>query len=185
MGARLINSNFSKRHKKVMDLDVKVLTEENIEQYMDLRLEGLKNTPEAFGSSYEEEILYSKQNMLKRLNEENVTVFGAYEEGRLLGVVSLLFETHSKLKHRSRIFGFYIDDRYRNSGIGRSLIKRAVDEARKTESIEQIYLNVVTTHFIAKRLYKSLGFHSYAIEKKALKVDDKYFDEELMVLFLN
>jgi len=166
-------------------LDIIVLTEENIDQYMDLRLEGLKNTPEAFGSSYEEEIMYSKQNMLKRLEQENVTVFGAYEEGRLLGVVSLLFENHSKMKHRARIFGFYVDDRFRNSGIGRALVKRAIDESRKAGFIEQIYLSVVTTHFIAKRLYKSLGFHPYAVEKRALKVDKKYFDEELMVLFLH
>lgn len=166
-------------------MEIKLLTEENIDQYMDLRIEGLKNTPEAFGSSYEEEIMYSKQNMLKRLNQENVQVFGAYEEGRLLGVVSLLFESHSKMKHRARVFGFYIDDRYRNSGIGRGLIKRAIDEARKMGFIEQLYLSVVTTHFIAKRLYKSLGFQTYAIEKRALKVDDKYYDEELMVLFFN
>jgi len=168
----------------VSKLEIRILTEDHIEQYMDLRLEGLKNTPEAFGSSYEEEILYSKQNMLKRLRDDNVRVFGGYEDERLLGVVSLLFETHTKMKHRSRIFGFYIDERYRNSGIGRNLIIRAIEEARKTGIVEQIYLSVVTTHFIAKRLYKSLGFQPYAIEKRALKVDGKYFDEELMVLFL-
>jgi len=173
-----------KQLNEVLKVDIKILNKDHIDQYMTLRLDGLKNTPEAFGSSYEEEILYSKQNMLKRLTDENVTVFGGYEDGRLLAVVSLLFETHTKMKHRSRIFGFYIDERYRNSGIGRSLIKKAIDEVRKTGFVEQIYLSVVTNHFIAKRLYKSLGFHPYALEKKALKVDGKYYDEELMVLFL-
>ncbi|WP_433960732.1 GNAT family N-acetyltransferase [Bacillus zhangzhouensis] len=42
-------------------------------------------------------------------------------------------------------------------------------------------LIVVTTNL----LYRSVGFESYAVEEKALNMNDTYVDEEKMVLFLS
>ncbi|WP_317935242.1 GNAT family N-acetyltransferase [Sporosarcina aquimarina] len=47
-----------------------------------------------------------------------------------------------------------------------------------------MYITVVTTNSTAKKLYTSLGFEKFGTEKRALKVDGDYFDEDLMVLFL-
>jgi RimJ/RimL family protein N-acetyltransferase len=46
-------------------------------------------------------------------------------------------------------------------------------------------LSVVTTNEKAIALYKSLGFITYGMEPKALKLQGQYWDEELMVLALN
>ena len=46
----------------------------------------------------------------------------------------------------------------------------------------QIYLAVAAKNEGAKALYKSLGFTSYAYEKRALQVDGEFIDEEHMVL---
>jgi RimJ/RimL family protein N-acetyltransferase len=46
----------------------------------------------------------------------------------------------------------------------------------------QIYLAVAAKNEGAKVLYKSLGFTSYAYEKRALQVDGEFIDEEHMVL---
>jgi RimJ/RimL family protein N-acetyltransferase len=42
----------------------------------------------------------------------------------------------------------------------------------------------VTTNDPAKRLYSSLGFKVFGKDKRAIKLDNAYFDEDLMVLFL-
>lgn len=60
----------------------------------------------------------------------------------------------------------------------------ALQKANNLEGIEQIYLTVVTKNEIAKRLYSSMGFEVFGTEKKALKCDHAYFDEDQMVLFL-
>ena len=50
--------------------------------------------------------------------------------------------------------------------------------------MEQIMLAVGTTRDAAVKLYRSLGFESYGCERRALKIGDRYIDEEYMVLFV-
>jgi RimJ/RimL family protein N-acetyltransferase len=52
------------------------------------------------------------------------------------------------------------------------------------EGIEQINLLVATTQTAAKGLYESLGFRSFGCEQRALKIGERYVDEEHMVLHL-
>ncbi|WP_316246610.1 GNAT family N-acetyltransferase [Sutcliffiella horikoshii] len=58
----------------------------------------------------------------------------------------------------------------------------AINKAKELEKIEQIYLAVTAGNEPAKRLYTSLGFVTYGIDRNGLKIEDTYFDEELMVL---
>jgi RimJ/RimL family protein N-acetyltransferase len=45
-------------------------------------------------------------------------------------------------------------------------------------------LTVVSDNHPAKRLYESLGFETYGVERRALKYNGQYYDEDLMVLWL-
>ena len=52
----------------------------------------------------------------------------------------------------------------------------------RPQLLDQLHAVVVTTNLAARRLYARLGFRPYGIEPRALKVDDDYFDQELLVL---
>ncbi len=59
------------------------------------------------------------------------------------------------------------------------------DMARAAQpGLEQIVLAVFSTNQVARRLYESCGFEVYGVEPRALKVDDQYLDEDLMILRL-
>ena len=47
--------------------------------------------------------------------------------------------------------------------------------------VEQVHLCVVTENEAALRLCRDLGFASYGVEPRALRVGAKFYDEELMV----
>ena len=79
----------------------------------------------------------------------------------------------------------YVTPEMRGKGVAKSLMHEAIDKARTLEGIEQIYLTVVSSNVAAKKLYTSLGFEVYGTEKRALKIEQTYLDEDLMVLFLN
>jgi RimJ/RimL family protein N-acetyltransferase len=49
-------------------------------------------------------------------------------------------------------------------------------------AIEEIRLSVVTTNAEAVRLYAKAGFSVYGLERRALKIDGRYYDELLMSL---
>jgi hypothetical protein len=46
-------------------------------------------------------------------------------------------------------------------------------------------LSVVTEQNAAVGLYRSLGFESYGCERRALKIGDRYVDEDNMVLYVS
>jgi ribosomal protein S18 acetylase RimI-like enzyme len=78
----------------------------------------------------------------------------------------------------------YVSPKKRGIGIANNLMIEAIKKAKEIKGIEQIYLTVVSINEPAKKLYNSLGFETYGIDKKALKIDNTYFDEELMVLYV-
>ena len=71
----------------------------------------------------------------------------------------------------------YVRPAARNAGAGRRLVEAALDLAR--QSAELIQLTVVRDA-AARRLYASLGFVEFGVEKNALKYNGRYYDEVLM-----
>ncbi|PKG25041.1 GNAT family N-acetyltransferase [Niallia nealsonii] len=165
-------------------MEIRILHTEDASVYQDIRLEALKNHPEAFGSSYEEEVHFSIDVFNNRLmNKDNFT-FGAFEKNQLVGVVTLIVEQKNKMKHRGNIVAMYVKPKYRGRGIAQKLMKETINQAIMLKEIEQIYLAVVSGNEGAINLYQLLGFEIYGIDKKALKVNGIYYDEELMVRFI-
>jgi ribosomal protein S18 acetylase RimI-like enzyme len=72
----------------------------------------------------------------------------------------------------------YVKPGARRARIGRKLVEAILDLAR--QRVELIQLTVVKNNEPARRLYASLGFLEYGMEKKALKQDGRYYDEILM-----
>ncbi|MGG0240496.1 GNAT family N-acetyltransferase [Bacillus rhizoplanae] len=165
---------------------IRILTETDAEKYWNLRLEALQKSSEAYVTTYEEAI--QKKEPIKQaaqnLRAEGNYTFGAFDEGNnLVGIVTLLTESRAALRHKGHIVGMYVSSQSRGRGYARNLIREIVKKA-KTLNIEQIGLSVVSDNIGAKKLYHSIGFETYGVEKKALKIGEIYRDEEYMVLFL-
>jgi len=91
-------------------------------------------------------------------------------------------DQNPKLRHRGHVWSVYVTAAARGQGLGRQLMTGLVERAAATEGIEQVVLSVSTTQVAAVRLYRSLGFESFGIEPRAMKIGDRYFDHEHMVL---
>jgi ribosomal protein S18 acetylase RimI-like enzyme len=176
-----------KKHKRLYEfwevhMEIKILEPKDAVIYKEIRLEALKAHPEAFSSSYDEEKDNPLENFESRLKYGYFFTFGAFAENSLIGVVTLILETKTKTKHRANIVAMYVYPEKRKSGIGKGLMSEAIKKAKEIVGIEQIYLTVTSSNEPAKKLYQSLGFKTYGIDKKGLKVENTYFDDELMVL---
>ncbi|MFE7065103.1 GNAT family N-acetyltransferase [Sutcliffiella sp. NPDC057660] len=165
-------------------MEIRKLQSSDAEKYFDLRLEALQTNPEAFASSYEEESKNTPEIYQNRLEGDFSYTFGAFEQEELIGVASLVLEQKNKIKHRANIYGVYVTPEKRGLGVARKIMEASIKKARQLEGVEQIHLTVTASNEPAKKLYQSLGFKTYGIEKKALKLEHTYFDEELMVLFI-
>jgi RimJ/RimL family protein N-acetyltransferase len=150
-----------------------------VTDYRELRLEGLKSHPEAFGSSWEEESARPASWWAERL-ETSMVLGGWIDDSPLLGVAGLHVNVAAKLRHKGILWGMYVRSVARGTGLAASLVQRVIEQARPL--VEEISLTVVASNAAAHRLYSAAGFEPYGLERRALKVGDAYYDEVLMTL---
>jgi ribosomal protein S18 acetylase RimI-like enzyme len=165
---------------------IRVLQPADASTYWQLRLKALRESPEAFATSYEEAIRreHAEEEVAKNLSQlENGFTLGTFDqENDLVGIVTFYRERALKLRHKGYLVGMYVSPQVRRAGVGRQLIAELIKLAREMPGLEQIHLSVVTTNEPARRLYASMGFKTYGVEPRALKFGDQYWDEEHMVL---
>jgi len=162
-------------------MDIRRLTQEDLEPFKKIRFESLKNNPISFGASFEEEEGYPDERFVKMLNED--IILGCFEENELIGVGGLFCsDTKVKRKHKGFIWGMYVKPEYSGRGFGRKLIEELV--AGAPSYIEQIQITVMSGNERAEDLYKRQGFEVYGHEKESIKVEGQYYDEIHMVKFL-
>ncbi len=161
-------------------MEIKLLTENDWLSWKNIRLEALKNTPEAFGSSFEEESNLSDKDFQQTLNKNNV--FGAFKHDGLVGCAAFAYLHTIKTKHRGIVWGMYIKPKYRGEGVADSLLKTVILFAKN--KVMQLHLACVANNIHAVKFYQKNGFEIYGKEPRALKIDTQYYDELLMVLML-
>lgn len=157
---------------------IKLLKQKDWELWKKIRLESLQAYPEAFGSSFDEEYLYTEAEWKKLL--EHSTIFGAFLDNQLVAVSGFYIYQPLKMRHKGALFGMYVESKERGKGIADALIKKIIGHARSF--VTQIHCSVVTSNKKALKLYQKHGFHIYGTEPKALKVNNDYYDEYLLVL---
>jgi RimJ/RimL family protein N-acetyltransferase len=153
--------------------------------YRDVRLACLKNVPQYFGSTYEEEILNPKlmfETFIENDSPEHV-MFGAFEEEQLIGITGFNRMARQRAMHRGEIVQVYVDSKYRGQNIGEKLIRRALDYAFTLDGIEQVQLSVIANNQTAIKLYEKLGFKTFGVQPRYFKVGDIYLDQQFMQLF--
>jgi ribosomal protein S18 acetylase RimI-like enzyme len=168
-----------------VQIEIRRLTENDAQDFYLLRLEALEREPRAFSASPEEHRIMSVETIAKRLalaaGDRNF-VLGAIASDRLVGMAGFYQEDGTKNRHKGRIWGVYVTQDWRGKGIARVLLSEIIERARAKPEVEQLLLAVAVGQDSAKQLYESLGFEVYGREPRAIKLGDRYVDEELMVL---
>lgn len=168
-------------------MEVRLLTADDVDAFWKLRYEGFRDSPEAFHSTADEfadrPMAYLVQ-VLRDATGESSCVLGAFDGDDLVGTTYCLRQKGAKLRHRAYISAVYVTPRARRRGVARRLMIEAIARARAWQGVEQVELTVTASNERARNLYQSLGFTTYGVEPRALKLGSRYFDEALMVLVL-
>ena len=153
--------------------------------YRSIRLACLKNAPDNFGSTYEEEVNTSKLKFESHIEHgtDERFMFGAFDHGELIGIVGFDRVERQRARHRAEVVQVYVDAKYRGQNIGEKLLRGLVERAFSLEGIEQLQLSVIAGNQAAIKMYEKVGFKAFGLQPRYFKAGDRYMDQQFMQLF--
>jgi ribosomal protein S18 acetylase RimI-like enzyme len=167
-------------------MKIRLLTKEDAEIYLAIRLEGIKDNPEVFSTTLDDimekdDPIEYKANFLDK--ESDYTIGAFTDEGDLVGVATLKTSEKEKSVHKGKIVAVYVSPKSRGLGAGRKLIEEIIHLSKEL-GLEQIMLDVVSGNEPAKKLYEKIGFEKFAKTPNDLKYNDQYWDQDHMIMYL-
>ena len=166
-----------------MTMEIRRLVASDAAVYRGLMLEGYELHPEAFTSSVAEREKFPMtwwEGRVKDGVDAEEIVVGAFDEGLLIGVAGLRFETRPKTRHKANLYGMYVPASFTKRGIGQRLVMAILDEARQHEGARIVQLSVTEGNRDAESLYARCGFAPYGIEPFAIMVDGGFASKVYM-----
>ncbi len=164
---------------------IRRLEPSDVDAFRAVRLDALRLHPEAFGASYEDEAALDRAEFVERLATPGLVRFGAFDaHGALVGLIGLQIRTDAKQRHKAFLFSMYVAATHRGAGLAQQLVAAVIAEAREAGAVV-LQLTVAAGNAPALRLYRRMGFTTYGVERRSLKVGEHFHDEELMALDLD
>lgn len=135
------------------EISVRLLDEENWSTYRDVRLRALRESPEAFVASAEEEDDYPEERWRDRMRRSRRLL--AEDAGSARGVASL--GNYAADPAMGELFGLWVEPASRGAGVARKLLEAAAAQARADERKHLVYW-VGTDNGRAVAFASSFGF---------------------------
>lgn len=165
-------------------ISVRRLLADDAAELLRLRQAALRARPDAFLSDADDEAASPEAYAARIDGSDDNLVVGAFAAGRLVGMGGFRREARRKQRHRSSIWGMFVEPAWQGQGAGARILDALIAHARAQPGLDQLQLGVVVGNDAARRLYLSRGFQPYAIDPAALRLDGRDLDDELMVLDL-
>lgn len=151
-------------------------------QFRSLRLRALREHPDAFTSSWEEERGLPVESAAARLSAH--AFWGAYQGSELYGFVGLEREARAKNRHKATVVAMYVAPEAAGQGVGRALLQALLEHAR-AERLQSLVLTVTQGNERALKLYEAAGFRSFGVEPDAIRIAGRSFAKNHMQLALD
>lgn len=162
-------------------MDVRTLYAQDAADFQCVFLRALHEHPEAFAVSVTEQEALSVSTVAEWFTSPDHRFYGAYSDGKLVGIMAMQRYQRSKMQHRAGIGPMYVAPEVRGQGIGKSLLERGLSDARLWQGLADIVLGVTVGNEAARSLYLSAGFMPYSTDPRLLRIGDEYFDVEWMI----
>lgn len=169
-------------------LRVARLLPEHAEVYQALRLRGLRDHPEAFTSSFEEDQTRPLSAAFTRLTPSqdlpHDAFFGAWQAQQLQGVLGMQGRYRKKERHTATVVGTFVAPEARGLGAGDALMQALLAHARACPELVQLDLTVTEGNDHARGLYERFGFSAWGVYSDAVLVEGTFFGKVHMTLRL-
>lgn len=160
------------------EVAVRLLTPPDAIAVRRLRLEGLRLSPQAFGSAWEEEAVHPLAWWQARLAGP-ARWLGAEAGKDLAGLTVVSLNLRMKHAHCADIGAVYVGENFRRRGVAFALMQSAMGYLATTKA-RNATLTVSADNTAAQKLYARFGFSVCGQLQRELNVDGSFIDELIM-----
>ena len=136
-------------------VEVRRATPQEWEDHREIRLEMLREAPDAFWFTYDDEVGFGPERWQEHLGR--AWVVHALLDGRVVGSAGLAPHWQEDRDGTAELFGMYVTPAARRRGVGEALVEAVVEEARR-QGYGRVVLEVADTNDAAAGLYARCGF---------------------------
>ena len=141
-----------------MTIEIRRLEPDDWALYREVRLAALRDSPFAFGSTFEGESTYTEPVWRERL--QGRALFVALHSGRPAGLAAGV--RNREHPEEALLISMWTDPAFRGQGIGERLVQSVLGWTA-AEGISRITLEVTEGNDAAERLYRRCGFERTGI----------------------
>lgn len=160
------------------DIQIIQLPPERWKEYKELRLEALKNDPQAFGQKYVRAAdfpdSYWIDHLKNTMSKNSLLVYFAENNGNLIGMMGAFFPVSKTEKDYARVFSVYVNKDFRGQGISKKLQDYLLSKLRKIKGLKKVIVMVNKQQQKAVNLYLKGGFKVIKTQKELLGDGKEY-----------
>ncbi|MGO0576541.1 N-acetyltransferase family protein [Ornithinimicrobium panacihumi] len=165
------------------EIRVRVLSEDEWPSYRDVRLRALRESPEAFVASFEEEDAFEDSVWIQRMDRSRRIL--AEDGDQVIGVVSVGTGHRTGIPGAGELFGLWVEPPRRGTGVARRLMEKAAAVGRDV-GLRQLVYWVGTDNGRAVAFASSFGFRP-TDDRRPMRIrgvdPDDAESEELMMVY--
>ena len=144
---------------------IRLLTIDDASLFVEIRRLSLCTDPDSFCARPETDAWSKLETARQRFStatlENGPFVLGAFDPN-LVGVIGLIRATPVA----ARVWGFYVRPECRGGGVGRALVQRAIEVARRMPGVARVELGVADKSTAAWHVYAQSGFRETEFDAK-------------------
>ena len=112
-----------------------------------------------------------------RIRKKDEVMVVAEADGKIIGNCGIRRREARKMMRHTGIFGISVLKKYRGRGIGETLTRKVLAQAKKEMGLRLVILSALANNPVAPDLYKKMGFREYGRLPKAFLFKGKYIGE--------
>lgn len=139
-------------------IEIKALTKNDVDAFMAIRLEALKNHPQVYCNSYDKSSTYTQGQWEDYLSGNKKQVFGLYINNQLEGITGV-FTSRDDPTQRTANFGMsYIREKHRRKGYAALLYESRINWAKTQPHLEKIEVSHREGNVASQKAMQTHGF---------------------------